>query len=97
IVTCGRKIMRLISAGLIVVLVSGVAMADEVKSPQGRAALQAGTAALAPENTKLQFVCAHVPPKKPDPRTGGFAKFSGKAQDAAAIGACPWTCQWPRP
>src|SRR3954452_18349165 len=41
--------------------------------------VQAGAAALAPQNTKIQFVCAHVG-AKPDPRTGGFAKFSGKAQ-----------------
>ena len=38
-----------------------------------------GTATIGPENTKLQFVCAHVG-AKPDPRKGGFAKFSGKAQ-----------------
>jgi polyisoprenoid-binding protein YceI len=37
-----------------------------------------GAAALSPENTKIQFVCAHSG-AKPDPRTGGFAKFSGKA------------------
>ena len=37
-----------------------------------------GTATLSPQNTKLQFVCAHVGPK-PDPRTGSFAKFTGKA------------------
>lgn len=37
-----------------------------------------GTATLTPENTKIQFVCAHVGPK-PDPRKGGFGKFSGKA------------------
>lgn len=38
-----------------------------------------GTAAIGPENTKLQFICAHVG-VKPDPRKGGFAKFTGKAQ-----------------
>jgi polyisoprenoid-binding protein YceI len=41
--------------------------------------LQSGAAALGPQNTKLQFVCAHVG-AKPDPRKGGFAKFTGKAQ-----------------
>src|SRR5690349_8839183 len=41
--------------------------------------VQAGAAALTPQNTKIQFVCAHVGPR-PDPRKGGFAKFSGKAQ-----------------
>jgi polyisoprenoid-binding protein YceI len=38
-----------------------------------------GRAAIGPENSKLQFVCAHVG-AKPDPRKGGFAKFSGKAE-----------------
>jgi polyisoprenoid-binding protein YceI len=37
-----------------------------------------GTAALTPQNTQIQFVCAHVGPK-PDPRKGGFAKVGGKA------------------
>lgn len=41
--------------------------------------VQAGTANLTPQNTKIQFVCAHVG-ARPDPRKGGFAKFSGKAQ-----------------
>src|SRR5438128_2652981 len=35
--------------------------------------------ALSPENTKLEFVCAHAAPKPPDPRKGGFDKFTGKA------------------
>jgi polyisoprenoid-binding protein YceI len=43
------------------------------------APVQSGVATLGPHNTKIQFVCAHVGPR-PDPRTGGFAKFSGKAQ-----------------
>jgi polyisoprenoid-binding protein YceI len=38
----------------------------------------AGAAALTPQNTKIEFVCAHVGPR-PDPRKGGFSKFSGKA------------------
>jgi len=42
-----------------------------------------GTAAIGPENSKVQFVCAHVG-AKPDPRKGGFAKFSGNAQVDAA-------------
>jgi polyisoprenoid-binding protein YceI len=41
--------------------------------------VQAGVVNLTPQNTKIQFVCAHVG-AKPDPRTGGFAKFSGQAQ-----------------
>jgi polyisoprenoid-binding protein YceI len=41
--------------------------------------VQAGTVNLTPQNTKIQFVCAHVG-AKPDPRKGSFAKFSGQAQ-----------------
>lgn len=36
-----------------------------------------GAAVLSPENSKVMFVGAHVG-EKPDPRTGGFEKFSGK-------------------
>src|SRR5262245_8674291 len=46
--------------------------ADAVPTP-------GGMAALTPQNTKIQFVCAHVG-AKPDPRKGGFGKFAGKAQ-----------------
>lgn len=42
-------------------------------------ALESGAAALSPENTKISFECAHVGPK-PDPRIGGFKKFTGKAE-----------------
>jgi polyisoprenoid-binding protein YceI len=41
--------------------------------------IRAAAATLAPENTKIQFVCAHAG-AKPDPRKGGFAKFSGKVE-----------------
>ncbi len=41
--------------------------------------VQSGAAVLSPQNTKVQFVCAHVG-AKPDPRKGTFGKFSGKAQ-----------------
>jgi polyisoprenoid-binding protein YceI len=39
-----------------------------------------GIATLSPDNTKIQFVGLHSPPKDPEPRTGGFAKFSGQAK-----------------
>jgi polyisoprenoid-binding protein YceI len=39
----------------------------------------AGVAKLSPDNSKIQFVGTHVG-AKPDPRTGGFAKFSGQVQ-----------------
>ena len=38
-----------------------------------------GAATLSPDNTKIQFVGTHSG-DKPDPRTGGFAKFKGKAE-----------------
>src|SRR5437870_4057152 len=38
----------------------------------------AGAVTLTPQNTKIQFICAHVG-AKPEPRKGGFGKFSGKA------------------
>jgi len=41
--------------------------------------IEAGVATLAPENTKIVFVGTHSGPK-PDPRTGGFGKFTGKAE-----------------
>ena len=42
-----------------------------------------GAATLSPDNTKIQFVGTHSG-AKPDPRTGGFAKFKGKAEVDAA-------------
>jgi polyisoprenoid-binding protein YceI len=46
--------------------------------------IKSGTITLSPQNTLIQFVCAHIAPN-PDPRTGHFAKFSGQAQvDATA-------------
>src|SRR2546423_8544877 len=54
-------------------LIAGISRAaDAVPAP-------GGAASLTPQNTKIQFVCAHVGPK-PDPRKGGFSKFNGKLQ-----------------
>lgn len=36
--------------------------------------------ALSPANSKFEFIGVHLPPKAPDPRTGGFEKFSGTAK-----------------
>ena len=47
-------------------------------------AVSGSSATLSPDNTKIQFVGTHSPPKQPDPRTGGFAKFKGKAEVDAA-------------
>lgn len=45
-----------------------------------------GEATLSPENTKIEFVGLHTDPAKPDPRRGGFEKFSGKlALDGEAL------------
>lgn len=41
--------------------------------------VELGVAKLTPENTKIGFVGTHAG-NKPDPRTGGFAKFSGQAE-----------------
>lgn len=66
------------ACGLLVAGISLAAAATPVP-------VQAGTATLTPENTKIEFVGTHMPPKQPDPRTGGFEKFTGKLQvDAAA-------------
>ena len=41
--------------------------------------VESGAATLGPDNTKIIFVGTHVG-EKPDPRTGGFKTFSGKAE-----------------
>lgn len=41
--------------------------------------LDNGVATLGPENSRIVFVGVHSNPEKPDPRTGGFEKFTGKA------------------
>src|SRR5947207_227405 len=56
----------------VVLFVAGVSRAADAVPAQG------GMAVLTPQNTKIQFVCAHVG-AKPEPRKGGFGKFSGKA------------------
>jgi len=61
------------------VVLSGLLVAIRVGEAADSVPLSGGAAALSPQNTKLQFVCAHVG-AKPDPRKGSFAKFTGKAQ-----------------
>ena len=41
--------------------------------------IESGVALLGPENTAITFVATHVG-AEPNPRTGGFEKFSGKVQ-----------------
>ena len=61
------------------VILSGVFAAIGISRAADSVPLSGGAATLSPENTKLQFVCAHVG-AKPDPRKGSFGKFTGKAQ-----------------
>ncbi len=53
--------------------VSSVAWAAEPVPVAG------GKVALTPDNTRIVFIGTHAAPKRPDPRTGGFAKFKGEA------------------
>lgn len=58
------------------------AVAATVRKP---VAIVDGAAELNPDNSRIRFVGAHVG-EKPDPRTGGFSKFSGKLSvDAGAL------------
>jgi hypothetical protein len=60
---------------------SGSTAGTATGSPQaGPVPVQDGIATLNVENTKIQFVGLHMPPKAPDPRTGGFASFNGTVQ-----------------
>src|SRR3954466_8211575 len=63
---------------LMVVLLFVALCAAAVSQAADAVPATGGTAALTPQNTKIQFVCAHVG-AKPDPRKGGFGKFNGKA------------------
>lgn len=47
-----------------------------------------GLAEISAENSRIVFVGTHADPNKPDPRTGGFAKFEGKAsvKDGKLVG-----------
>ncbi|MEX2176141.1 MAG: YceI family protein [Pirellulaceae bacterium] len=62
----------------------GLVVATSAASGASPAAIQGKTATLGPDNTKIEFVGVHSG-AKPDPRTGGFAKFKGQAEvDPAA-------------
>ena len=54
------------------------ASAAEASAAAVPAPIEAGKVTLAPENTRIEFVGIHLPPKQPDPRTGGFEKFTGQ-------------------
>jgi polyisoprenoid-binding protein YceI len=64
---------KLLACGLMVtVLGAWAAWAADAVSVSG------GAATINPQNSRIQFICAHVG-AKPDPRKGSFAKFTGKA------------------
>jgi polyisoprenoid-binding protein YceI len=69
--------VRLVAIAAIVGIIFAAAKISQ--SAESAVPVQKGTASITPQNTKLQFVCAHVGPR-PDPRKGGFAKFMGKAE-----------------
>jgi polyisoprenoid-binding protein YceI len=56
-----------------------LAPAGAAAEPARPVAVEGGTVAISPENTKIQFVGTHAG-DKPDPRTCGFGKFSGQAE-----------------
>ena len=58
----------------------GKSTANGNEGASAEGASQEGTEiGLSPENTKIQFVGKHTDKEKPDPRTGTFEKFTGKA------------------
>ena len=59
---------------LVLVLAAGFSAAAAEPVP-----VAGGKATLSPDNTRIIFIGTHAAPKKPDPRTGGFAKFKGEA------------------
>ena len=68
--------MKMISALFVLTIVATPGFAQEKLSP---APVKSGVVELAPANTRIDFVGTHEG-AKPDPRKGGFAKFTGKAQ-----------------
>jgi polyisoprenoid-binding protein YceI len=71
-----RSVFAVVSSACFVALQSLALAATPVP-------VSGGAATLSPDNTKIQFVGTHSG-DKPDPRTGGFAKFKGKAEIDAA-------------
>jgi polyisoprenoid-binding protein YceI len=63
---------RMLSWAVVLILGSSAAAAEPVPVASGKVA-------LSPDNTRIVFIGTHAAPKKPDPRTGGFAKFKGEA------------------
>jgi len=65
----------------------GDGKANDGKANEG-VTVSGGEAKLNGENTKIEFVCLHSDPNKPDPRKGGFKTFAGKATvDGTALKA----------
>lgn len=74
--------MRLLSASLITVCLVGLLHAQDEPAAEsdasGPVALDAGTAALDPTNTSIQFIGTHAG-DEPNPRVGVFEAFQGTA------------------
>ena len=71
--------MRIQPAVMVLFVVGLLSVGIGLSADLSPVPVQAGAVNLTPQNTKIQFVCAHVG-AKPDPRKGSFSKFSGKAQ-----------------
>ena len=60
---------------------------DPAPTSRKPVAVKDGVAELSPENSRIQFIGTHVG-EKPEPRLGGFEKFSGKlSADAGVLSA----------
>ena len=76
-------VATLLGASLAITSATAFALEAPAANPKPVPA-PSGKATLSPENTFVQFVCAHRG-AKPDPRTGTFGKFTGTAEvDAKA-------------
>ena len=75
-----RDLGCLMLAGLFAASCTLAGAADAPASAGTGAPIKGGVVTLTPANTKIVFVGTHAAPKKPDPRTGNFEKFSGQAE-----------------
>ncbi|QDV56574.1 YceI family protein [Rosistilla oblonga] len=74
--------MKKLASLLGICLLSTTCFAQATATTLKPVALQAGTAAISPANSRIDFVGTHEG-DKPDPRKGGFGKFTGQAKVAA--------------
>lgn len=81
----GIFLLTLMAAGCCLGSILAVAVAADAPAKNTAAAgtpaqVKDGVVALSPANTRIIFVGTHAAPKKPDPRTCSFEKFSGKVE-----------------